>query len=310
MSIPGVPAAAEAERDDLLALDTAPSDRGPSRVRGPWRRPWFLAGLTWVYIVWSLVPVLIAVQFSFNAGRSRSAWQGFSFRWYWGDPVGSVWHNPMMRLAMENSLILAVATTIISAPIGVALALGLTRWRGRGSGASNTLMLLPLATPEIVMGSALFIAFSNLFTMIPLGRPAQILGHVTFSISYVVVIVRSRLLSIGREYETAAQDLGASPARALTSVLVPMLLPAIFASSMIVFAGSLDDFVVSSFLASDASSVTIPILLYSSVRNAPSPALNALATIMLIGTGLAAVLAWLVVRRRGGSVLQEMGTID
>ena len=213
-------------------------------MRGPWRRPWFLAGLTWAYIVWSLVPVLIAIQFSFNAGRSRSVWQGFSFRWYWGDPLNSVWHDPSMRLALQNSLILAVVTTIIATPIGVALALGLTRWRGHGSGASNGLMLLPLATPEIVMGSALFIVFTNLYTAIPLGRPAQILGHVTFSISYVVVIVRGRLLSIGREYEIAAQDLGASPTRALRSVLVPMLLPAIFASSMIVFAGSLDDFVV------------------------------------------------------------------
>ncbi len=138
---------------------------------------------------------------------------------------------------MRNSLILAVLCTLVATPIGVALALGLTRWRGRGAGTSNGLMLLPLATPEIVMGSALFLVFTNLYTLIPLGRPAQLLGHVTFSISYVVVIVRGRMLSIGREYETAAQDLGASPVRALWTVLVPLLMPAVFASAMIVFAG-------------------------------------------------------------------------
>jgi spermidine/putrescine transport system permease protein len=311
MSIPGVPSATEVTRAELPITASPTGGQGPSRVRGPWRRPWFLSGLTWAYIVWSLVPVLIAVQFSFNAGRSRSAWQGFSFRWYWQDPVGSVWHDPSMRLALQNSLVLAVVTTIVATPIGVALALGLTRWRGRGAGSSNTLMLLPLATPEIVMGSALFLVFTNAYTMIPLGRPAQILGHVTVSISYVVVIVRGRLLSVGREYEVAAQDLGASPTQALRTVLVPMLLPAIFASSMIVFAGSLDDFVVSSFLSADASSVTVPIKLYSAVRNAPSPALNALATIMLVGTLLALLLAWLVLRRRSqGSALEQLATID
>ncbi len=308
MTIAGLPAATEVGRAELPDDPTRMSAR---QWRGPWRPPWFLATLTWTYIAWTLLPVLIAIQFSFNAGRSRSVWQGFSFRWYWGDPVGSIWHDPSMLLALRNSLILAVLCTLVATPIGVALALGLTRWRGRGSGTSNGLMLLPLATPEIVMGSALFLVFTNLYTAIPLGRPAQLLGHVTFSISYVVVIVRGRMLSIGREYEIAAQDLGASPVHALRTVLVPLLLPAVFASAMIVFAGSLDDFVVSSFLSADASSVTVPIKLYSAVRNAPSPALNALATIMLAGTALALFFAWLVLRRRSeGSALRELASID
>ena len=90
-----------------------------------------LATVTWAYIAWSLVPVLIAIQFSFNDGRSRSTWQGFSFRWYWGDPTRSVLHDPSLRRALTNSLTLALVTMLIATPLGVALALGLTRWRGR-----------------------------------------------------------------------------------------------------------------------------------------------------------------------------------
>jgi spermidine/putrescine transport system permease protein len=275
------------------------------------RRPYFLAALTWIYVIWSLLPVLIAVQFSFNSGRSRSTWQGFSWRWYWSD-AGSVAQDPTLRLALTNTLILGVLTMLIATPLGVALALGLTRWRGRTSKAANGLMLLPLATPEIVMGSALYLVFTNLYTIIPLGRPAQLIGHVTFSVSYVVVIVSARLASIGREYEAAARDLGATPLQALRTVLIPLLAPAVISSALIVFAASLDDFVVSAFLSTDASSVTVPIKLYSAVRNAPSPALNALATILLLGSTVALVLAWLFLRRRrgGGQALKDMASID
>jgi spermidine/putrescine transport system permease protein len=276
------------------------------------RRPYVLASVTWLYIAWSLVPLLIAIQFSFNDGRSRSSWQGFSTRWYWGSP-GSVAEDPSLRLALSNTVVLALLTTLVATPLGVALALGLARWRGRASRAANGLMLLPLATPEIVMGSALFLVFTNLYTVIPLGRTAQLLGHVTFSVSYVVVIVRSRLASIGDAYEVAARDLGASPQQALRTVLLPLLTPAIVASALIVFASSMDDFVISAFLSADASSVTVPIRLYSAVRNASSPALNALATVLLLGSALALVLAWLVLRRRrdgGSDALREMASID
>jgi spermidine/putrescine transport system permease protein len=276
------------------------------------RRPYVLAIVTWLYIAWSLVPLLIAIQFSFNDGRSRSSWQGFSTQWYWGSS-GSVAEDPSLRLALTNTVVLALLTTLVATPLGVALALGLARWRGRASQTANGLMLLPLATPEIVMGSALFLVFTNLYTMIPLGRTAQLLGHVTFSVSYVVVIVRSRLASVGHGYETAARDLGASPLQALRTVLLPLLAPAIVASALIVFASSMDDFVISAFLSADASSVTVPIRLYSAVRNASSPALNALATVLLLGSMLALVLAWLVLRRRrggGSAALREMASID
>jgi spermidine/putrescine transport system permease protein len=259
--------------------------------------------------VWSIVPVLIAIQFSFNAGRSRSTWQGFSLRWYAGDP-SSVAADPSLRTALLNSLILAALTTLIATPLGVALAIGLSRWRGRTGRAANGLMILPLATPEIVMGSALYLVFTNLYLFVPLGRPAQVLGHVTFSISYVVIIVRSRMASIGDEYETAARDLGATRATALRLIVLPLLTPAVFAGAMIVFASSMDDFVISAFLSPDASSTTVPIKLYSAVRAAPTPALNALATLLLAASALALLLAWLVLRRRDGTrALRDMTSV-
>ena len=276
--------------------------------RNPWRRPYVLATLTWSYILWSLLPVLIAVQFSFNDGRSRSSWQGFSTQWYCC-AEGSVGEDPSLLLALQNSLVLGGATVLVATPLGVMLALGLTRWRSRSSRVANGIALVPLVTPELVVGSALYLVMVNLYQFVPLGRPAMLLGHVTFSVSYVLVVVRSRLLAIGGDFEEAGQDLGASPLQAIRTILVPLLMPSIFASAMLVFATSLDDFVVSQFLFGNASNVTVPVKLYNAVRSAPTPALNALATLLLIASFLALILAYvgLRARRRGArSALEEI----
>jgi spermidine/putrescine transport system permease protein len=254
-----------------------------------------MRAVTAAYVFWSLVPVVIAVQFSFNSGRSRSTWQGFSLRWYLYDNA-SVLKDDSLRLALVQSLRLAALTMVVATPIGVALAIGLARWRGRGSRSANFLMLLPLVTPEIVMGVSLFLVFANLYDFVPFGTWAQFLGHVTFSISFVVIIVRGRLFAIGRDYEEAAMDLGASPGQALRSVLLPLLKPAIYASFAIVFAISIDDFVISQFLSAGASSVTIPVRLYSGARLGPPPSLNALATLLLVFSILAVSTAGLVLR--------------
>ena len=301
-----------------MTVDEAPrrAETPPARAgrwvppwRNPWRRPYVLASVTWLYILWSLLPVLIAVQFSFNDGRSRSVWQGFSTQWYCC-AEGSVGEDPSLLLALKNSLILGSATVLVATPLGVMLAMGLTRWRSRSSSVANGIALVPLVTPEIVVGSALYLVMVNLYQFVPLGRPAMLLGHVTFSVSYVLVIVRSRLLAIGRDYEDASMDLGASPLQAIRTVLIPLLLPSIFASAMIVFATSLDDFVVSQFLFGDASNITVPIKLYNAVRASPTPALNALATLLLVASFLALILAYVglrVARRRGsGSALEEL----
>ena len=282
----------------------------------PWGKPRTLAAITWLYMVWSIAPVVIAILFSFNNGRSRSVWQGFSLRWYWRDPNLSVLHDPTMRGALEQSVKLAGFDMLIAVPLGVGLALGLTRWRGFGARPVNFLMLFPLVTPEIVMAVSLLLVFVTLYK-IQLGTTAQILGQVTFSISYVVIVVRSRLLSIGKEYEEAARDLGASAVGALRLVLLPLLTPAIFASLMVVFALSIDDFVVTDYLSSNESTQTVPIKIYSSVRGTTTPALNALATVMVVATLIAVGAAALVYKRFSryqaagrGSAVGELAALE
>lgn len=283
--------------------------------RNPWRKPYILATITWAYVLWSIVPVLISIQFSFNDSRSRSSWQGFTTKWYCcGNEPGSVASEPSLLLSLQNSVVLAVGTTLVAVPLGTALALGLTRWRSRTSSAANGISLFPLVTPELVLGGALYLIFSTLYTQIQLGLMAMLLGHVTFSISFVLVIVRARLVSIGGEFETAAQDLGATRMQAIRTILLPLMMPAVFAAAMITFAASLDDFVVSSFLFGSADAITVPIKLYSAVKASPSPALNALATILLVATLMALLLAYLVLRLRrrgaGESALDDLAGIE
>jgi spermidine/putrescine transport system permease protein len=310
---PVTPAPASAPRRSLL----------PRFLQNPWGEPRFLPAVTWSYIAWALVPVVIAILFSFNAGKSRSVWQGFSIRWWWGDPNQSIFHDPAYTQALVHSLLLAGLDMVIATPLGVLLAVGLSRWRGRGSGIANGLMLLPLVTPEIVMAVSLLVVFTQLslvpFSLIHLGTVAQVVGQVTFSLSYVVVIIRSRLASIGPEYEEAARDLGATSWASIRLVLIPLLMPAILASMLIVFALSIDDFVVTQYMSSTASTTTIPMYLYSNARGGTStPALNALATILvattLIGITVAYVLYSVLGRRTasegGVSALRELSGIE
>jgi spermidine/putrescine transport system permease protein len=290
-----------------------------STVTNPWGKPRGLPLVTALYVLWSIIPVGIAVLFSFNSGRSRSTWQGFSTRWYVGDPAAaeSVLYDQSLRFALAQSLRLAILTMLVATPIGVALAIGLARWRGRGSKSANFLMLFPLVTPEIVIGVALFLVFDNLYDFVPFGTWAQFLGHVTFSISFVVIIVRGRLFAIGRDFEEAAMDLGATPWEAMRRVLLPLLAPALLASFAIVFAVSIDDFVISQFLVAGADSVTIPVRLYSGARLAPPPSLNALATILMVITIGAIVAAGLLFKYLGkrfgsgeGSALETVGRFE
>jgi spermidine/putrescine transport system permease protein len=287
-----------------------------SFLTNPWGRPRFLAGFTWLYIVWSIAPVVIAVQISFNAGRSRSTFQGFGLRWYraiFDEAVDDF--DASLLPALGQSLKLAAITMPIATILGVGLAIGLARWRGRGSGPANALMLFPLITPELVMGTALFLIFAHLFdAFVGFGTGAQVLGHVTFSLSYVVIVTRGRLFAIGREYEEAAMDLGASPAQALRGVLLPLLAPAILASLFIVFAISIDDFVISAYLCIENCS-TIPVKIYSAARNAGKPSLNALASIMMVSSLLAITFAVLVQRtfnrrRGGGSAVEDFARLE
>jgi spermidine/putrescine transport system permease protein len=235
-------------------------------------------------------------MYSFNNGRSRTTWQGFSFRWYWGDATLSVWHNDALHTALLQTLKLGLVTTIITVPLGVLFAIGIDRWRGRLPTGANFLMLISFVLPEVLLAVALLFVITTLALPIELGTTAQVIGLITFQVSYPAVLVRARLATIGPQYEEAAMDLGATPLGALRRIILPMLMPAIFASTVLVFADVIDDFVLVRYLSGDASSEPVSVKIYNTARAAPTPAVNALATLLLLAALTAVVIGFLVYR--------------
>jgi spermidine/putrescine transport system permease protein len=285
-----------AERERIATAIGAPR---VGRLRrwwsNPWRRPRFLEAVTWGYLAWSILPLFVAILISFNQGRSNSSIQGLGLNWWWGDP-DSLFRDPELHAAIFQSLRLSIATMAVAVPLGVAFAIGLDRWRGRGSGTANFVMLLSFILPEIVLGVAMFLVVVHVLAFLNLGTVAQVVGLVTYQLSYPVIIVRARLLSIGKEYEEAAMDLGAPPRQAIRRVLLPMLYPAILASFTVVFADSLDDFVTVRYLSGPASSEPLAVKIYNFSRGSPTPAINAAATFLLFATTLVVILGYLAYR--------------
>jgi spermidine/putrescine transport system permease protein len=282
--------------------------------RNPWGHPWILESFTWLYLVWSLVPIGIAVLFSFNNGKSQSAWQGFSWRWYFTDPVNSVLHNPQLHAAVLQTVRLSVYTTLIAVPLGVAFALGINRWRGITSASFNFVMLISFVVPELIFGVAMFFTFTVLFTQVHLGTLAEVLGLVTWNVSWAAIIVQARLVTLGRQYEEAAADLGANQFQTIRRVTLPLLGPAIFASAVLVFSGVIDDFVIVDLLSSNSGNTPISVIIYSTQHGGNGgPALNALGTIALVMSFVIAVLGYIgyrwMTRGERGSRLDALTSI-
>jgi spermidine/putrescine transport system permease protein len=282
--------------------------------RNPWGHPWILEGFTWLYLIWSLVPIAIAVLFSFNNGKSQSAWQGFSWRWYFTDPVNSVLHNPQLHAAVIQTVRLSVLTTVIAVPLGVAFALGLNRWHGVTPATFNFVMILSFVVPELIFGVAMFFVFTVLFTSVHLGTVAEVLALVTWNVSWPAIIVQARLVTLGRQYEEAAADLGASRLSTLRRVMLPLLGPAIFASAVLVFSGVIDDFVLVDLLSSNSGNTPMSVIIYSTQHGGNGgPALNALGTIMLAMSLVIAVIGYLgyrwMTRGERGSRVAALTTI-
>jgi len=312
MTAPTVPA----ETPAPAPAPAAPASRPISRwnPRNPWRHPWFLEGFTWLYLVWSLVPIVIAVLFSFNKGRSQATYQGLSLHWYFWDKTNSVWHNAQLHAAVIQTVRLSVLTTLIAVPLGVAFALGINRWRGPVSSSFNFMMILSFVIPELIFGVAMFFVFTVLFTTVHLGTVAEVLGLVTWNVSWAAIIVQARLVTLGRQYEEAAADLGAGRFATMRRVMLPLLAPAIFASAVLVFSGVIDDFVIVDLLSSNAGNTPMSVLIYSTQRGGNGgPALNALGTIMLLMSFVIAIIGYLgyrfMTRGERGSRLEALTTI-
>jgi spermidine/putrescine transport system permease protein len=255
-------------------------------------RPRFLWALYVAICLYLFVPILVVIVYSFNAGNSLQVFAGFSTRWY-----RAFWNDPQIKNSLVASFEVAAATMVVATILGTLLAFGLTRARGRMGGSANILMLLPLITPEIVTAVGLLLLFGRVGTTLSLNT--IILGHITFSISYVTVIVRARLALLNREVEEAAMDLGATELGALRLVTLPALYPAIAASALLVFVLSFDDFVTSVFV-SGAGTSPLPVRIYSLLRVGVSPEINAVGTTMIAITLLLALatLPLLLWRRR------------
>jgi spermidine/putrescine transport system permease protein len=283
-----------------MSVATAPArSRGIAGWwRSPWRKPRFLQALTVGYLAWSILPVLIAIMLSFNAGRSNTQLQTFGLRWWIDDPdEQALFQDPVLRRAMLQTFILSFSTVLLAVPLGVAFAIGLDRWRGRLANGANFMMILTFVLPEITIGVSMLLVIQHLFTFVPLGTLAQIMGLVTFQISYPVIIVRARLLSIGKEYEEAGMDLGASPRQSVRRVLLPLLYPAIIASIAIVFADTVDNFVTVSYLDGPADSQALSTFIYVTARASATPAVNAAATLMLVSTTAVIALGYVIYKR-------------
>ena len=288
---------AEAPAPPAAARRPVASARRRSRLFSPWRHAFFLEGFTWLYLVWSLLPVVVAVLFSFNKGKSTATWQGFSTHWWSGNANTAVLQNPELHHAVIQSLILAGLTTVITIPLGVAFAIGIDRWRTRTAGALNMMMIFSFVVPELLLAIALFFVVTQLLHFISLGTEAEVAGLVVWNLSWPAIVVRARLVTIGKTYEEAAADLGASKLQAMGRVLLPLLLPAVFASSVLVFAGVIDDFVIVEQLSSTANTQPMSVEIYSNVHGGlAGPELNALATIMLGISLLVALLGFVVYR--------------
>jgi len=251
-------------------------------------RPRFLRVYSFFVYAFLFLPIAVVVLFSFNSVKSLQSFQGFSLQWY-----EEFFQDSTLRESLFVSLEIAVITMVVATILGTALAIGLVRARTRWSPAANVLMLIPLVTPEIVAGISALIIFSQLG--IQLSFWTIVIAHITFSISYVTIVVRGRLASMGDEVEQAAMDLGATRFGAVRLVLFPELWPAVVAAGLLVFALSFDDFVIS-FFTTGEDVQPLPVRIWSAIRFGVSPTINAIGTLMM-AVSITAVIAAVMIPR-------------
>ena len=252
----------------------------------------WLSSFALVIYAFLFAPIVVLVIFSFNNSRRTFVWHGFTLDWY-----PKLLANSDLLDSLQTSLIVAAVAVVVATVLGSLLGLGLARLRFRGSGAAETLILLPMVTPEIIMGISLLIFFTNALPGIPaIGRIS--LAHITFCISYVAVVVRARARNMDPHLEEAARDLGASSIEAFWHVTLPLIAPAVGAGAMLAFALSFDDLVVTAFNAG-VGSTTLPIFIYSSIKFGVTPQINAISTIIVGVVAVALFIAWRLGTFRG-----------
>jgi len=229
------------------------------------------------------LPLAAVAVFSVNATRYGLVWRGFTLDWY-----TKLFQNEFILEAAWNTLILAVVSTAIATILGTVLAIGMDRfpWSRRANTFLDLVLHIPVVIPDIILAAALVVAFGLLRLVSSFFEPGlinMIIGHITFQISFVALVVRSRLVGIGRDVEEAARDLFADNSYLLRRITLPLLLPGIVAGAMLAFTLSLDDFVISFFTAGPES-VTLPLFIFAAVRRGVTPQIHALSTLVVLVT--------------------------
>jgi spermidine/putrescine transport system permease protein len=249
------------------------------------RPPKWLTAFTALIYLFLFAPVIVLIVFSFNDSRRAFIWQSFTLDWY-----PTLFGNDDILDALWVTLQVAAIAVVGSTILGSLLGLGLARLRFRGSGAVQTLLLLPMITPEIITGISLLVFFFQLLGST--GSMVQVsLAHITFCISYVAITVRARAASLDPRLEEAARDLGASAVGAFRYVTLPLIAPAVGAGAMLAFALSFDDLVVTQFNYG-VGSTTLPIFIYSSIKFGVTPQINAISTLIVAVVSVALFIAW------------------
>jgi spermidine/putrescine transport system permease protein len=246
------------------------------------------------------VPIAVLVLFSFSASHYASIWEGFSFEWY-----VRLFSNPEISHALMNSLLVAMATTLIATVLGTLAALGLERFPERHRASHyDAALTLPILVPDIVQGISLLLFFVLIFNALErllgwrprLGHTTITIAHTAFAISYVAVVVRARLSGLDKTLEEAAMDLGANEWLVFQRITLPLIWPAVLSGGLLAFTLSLDEFVIT-FFTSGPGSTTLPIQVWSMLKRGVTPEINALSTLMLLASIVLVALSVAVERR-------------
>lgn len=237
------------------------------------KRKWsniYLIGM----ILFMYLPILMVVIFSFNESRLSANWTGFSLKWY-----EELINDRDLKEALINSIVLGVISCGVSAVIGTLGAVGMARVNYKSKGMMEYLSTVPIMIPEIILGM-IFLAFFSLLGL-PFGMMTLVIAHTTFCIPYIFMMVKARLVGIDKSLEEAARDLGASGIRTFFDITLPLILPAVLSGSLLAFAMSFDDVVISIFVNGPRLN-TLPIKIYAQLKTGVTPEINALCTVILV----------------------------
>lgn len=251
----------------------------------PFLRTMLVVGFVFLY-----APILSLIVYSFNESKLVTVWSGFSLKWY-----GELFQDDGIMKAAWTSIRIAFATACASVVLATVAALVMTRLRPfKGKTAFGALITAPLVMPEVITGLSILLLFVSFG--ITRGMTTIWIAHVTFCVSFVAVVVNSRLGELDKSIEEAAMDLGANRVKVFFLITLPIITPALVSGWLLAFTLSIDDLVVASFV-SGPSSTTLPMKVFSSVRLGLSPKINALATLMILTVSLAAGVAWWLMAR-------------